>query len=108
MGLLNVFDSNRGAVSSGRSTVVSVLDVGSSKFTCVIAKLTPRPAGEAIPGRTHDVRVLGFGHQRARGVKSGVIIDLDAGSVVRKAATARSSSSVKTSANRASASTPGF
>lgn len=78
MGLFNVFDTNKGNVSVGRATVVSVLDIGSSKFTCVIAKLMPRPQGEAIPGRTHDVRVIGFGHQRARGVKSGVIIDLDA------------------------------
>lgn len=79
MKLLRVFDSNRhGRVPAGKSTVVSVLDIGSSKFTCVIAKLTPREDGEAIPGRTHNIRVVGFGHQRARGVKSGVIIDLDA------------------------------
>ena len=79
MRLLRVFDSNRGShASPGRSTIVSVLDVGSSKFTCIIAKLTPRANTESIPGRTHDVRILGFGHQRARGVKSGVVIDLDA------------------------------
>jgi cell division protein FtsA len=79
MKLLNVFDSSRKTHAvPGRSTVVSVLDVGSSKFCCVIAKLTPKQGGETIPGRTHDVQVLGFGHQRARGVKSGVVIDLDA------------------------------
>ncbi|MHA1559289.1 MAG: cell division protein FtsA [Alphaproteobacteria bacterium] len=79
MSLLRVFDTKKsGGGHNGRSSVVSVLDVGSSKFTCVIAKMTPRAPGESIRGRTHDVRVVGFGHQRARGVKSGVIIDLDA------------------------------
>lgn len=78
MKLLRVFDNGRsGRPTPGKSTVVSVLDIGSSKFTCIIAKLTPRDSN-AIPGRTHDVQVIGFGHQRARGVKSGVIIDLDA------------------------------
>ena len=78
MKILRVFDNSRhGRAEPGRSTIVSVLDVGSSKFTCVIAKLTPRESSEAMPGRSHDVRVLGFGHQRARGVKSGVVIDLD-------------------------------
>ena len=79
MKLLRVFDNSRnGQAMRGRSTIVSVLDVGSSKFCCIIAKLTPRDNGEAIPGRTHNIQVLGFGHQRARGVKSGVVIDLHA------------------------------
>ena len=79
MKLLGAFDSSRNAhAKPGRSTVVSILDVGSSKFCCMIAKLSPREGGAAIPGRTHDIEILGYGHQQARGIKSGVVIDLDA------------------------------
>jgi cell division protein FtsA len=65
-------------LSHRRASVVSVLDVGSSKVTCLIAKLTPRAPGKVLPGRTHDVTVLGYGMQRSRGMKSGAVVDLDA------------------------------
>jgi cell division protein FtsA len=58
--------------------LLTVLDVGSSKVSCVIARLRPHEGGALLPGRTHRMEVLGIGHQRSRGVKSGVIIDLDA------------------------------
>lgn len=65
-------------LSSKRSHVVSVLDIGSTKVVCMIGRLTPREETEVLPGRTHKVEVIGIGHQRSRGVKSGVIADLDA------------------------------
>jgi cell division protein FtsA len=62
-----------------RSSVVSVLDVGSTKICCLIARLVPNNSeAEAIRGRTHAIEVLGFGHQRSRGIKSGVVVNLDA------------------------------
>ena len=63
-----------------RPTIVSVLDVGSSKICCLIARLTPREreADDALRGRTHSIEVLGIGHQRSRGIKSGVVANLDA------------------------------
>ncbi len=73
-------------LSSKRSHVVSVLDVGSTKVVCMIGRLTPRQESLVLPGRTHNVEIIGIGHQRSRGVKSGVIADLDAAeSVVRLA-----------------------
>ena len=60
-----------------RSGLVTVLDIGSSKVCCVIARLQPRPDSRLLPGRTHQIQVLGFGHQESRGVKSGVVVDLD-------------------------------
>lgn len=60
-----------------RPSVVSVLDIGTSKICCLIARLTPRSVGEALPGRTHSVEVLGIGHQRSRGIKSGIVSNLD-------------------------------
>jgi len=61
----------------GKSTIVSVLDVGSSKISCMIAKLRPRSEVDVLPNRSHSIEVLGFGHQRSRGIKSGVIVDMD-------------------------------
>lgn len=64
-------------ISDKRPSVVSVLDIGTSKTCCLIAKLTPRGEGEAVLGRTHKVEILGIGHQRSRGMKSGVIVNLE-------------------------------
>lgn len=73
-------------LNSKRSHVVSVLDIGSTKVVCMIGKLTPRPESEILPGRTHSIEIIGIGHHRSRGVKNGVIADLDAAeSVVRLA-----------------------
>jgi cell division protein FtsA len=54
------------------------LDIGTSKVCCLIA------AGDSLANsgwrrssRTSSPHVIGFGLQRARGVKAGVIVDLD-------------------------------
>ncbi len=60
-----------------RSTVVSVLDIGTSKICCLIAKLTPRSEAQAVLGRTHRVEMMGIGHIQSRGIKSGVIVNLE-------------------------------
>ncbi|MFN0264288.1 cell division protein FtsA [Tepidamorphus sp. 3E244] len=60
-----------------RSHTLAVLDVGSSKICCLIAKLRPYAAGEGFGARTHQVEILGFGLQRSRGVKRGVIVDME-------------------------------
>ncbi|RUM99782.1 cell division protein FtsA [Pseudaminobacter arsenicus] len=73
MSLLGVKDN-----LSRRSGIVTVLDVGSSKVCCVVAKL--QPSGEdshLLRGRTHRAKVIGIGHQKSQGVKSGVVVDLD-------------------------------
>ncbi len=62
-------------LSGRRSTLISVLDIGSTKISCLIARSRPRE-GEALRRRTHSIEVLGFGSTRSRGVKSGVIVDL--------------------------------
>lgn len=73
-------------LSSKRTQIVSVLDIGSTKVVCMIGKLTPRPESEILPGRTHKIEIMGIGHQKSRGVKNGVIADLEAAeSVVRLA-----------------------
>ncbi len=66
-----------GGMAGKRSGIVTVLDVGSTKVSCMIARLTPRDESAHLPGRTHKIEVLGIGHQRSRGVKSGVVVELD-------------------------------
>jgi cell division protein FtsA len=57
--------------------VVTVLDVGSTKVCCIVARLKPREESARLPGRTHKMQVIGIGHQKSQGVKGGVIVDLD-------------------------------
>src|ERR1700749_3660508 len=64
-------------VQPGRPSLVTVLDIGSTKICCVIARLVPRAEGKALKGRTHNVEVIGFGYGPSSGIKSGVIADLD-------------------------------
>ena len=64
-------------VQPGRTSLVAVLDIGSTKICCVIARLVPRAEGKSLKGRTHTVEVIGFGYGKSSGIKSGVITDLD-------------------------------
>ncbi|NDW03298.1 cell division protein FtsA [Jiella pacifica] len=66
------------ALSPRRSRVISVLDVGSEKISCLIARLRPRIAGEMLPDRSHTIEVLGVGHHRSRGIKAGAVVDIAA------------------------------
>jgi cell division protein FtsA len=60
-----------------RSAVLSVLDVGTHKVVCLIAKLRPLEGAELLPGRSHRAQILGIGHQRARGIKAGAVVDME-------------------------------
>lgn len=75
---MGFFGTAKGRGLSRRPAIVSVLDIGSTKICCLVARLTPAEPGEALRGRTHTVDVLGVWQQRSRGIKSGVIADLDA------------------------------
>jgi cell division protein FtsA len=49
-----------------RGSLVAAIDIGTTKICCFIARVEDQP------------KILGIGHQIARGVKGGSIIDLDA------------------------------
>lgn len=73
-------------VSPKRSAVVAALDVGTSKIVCMIAKLQPQAPQDVLRRRSHGVRVLGFAHTAASGMKGGSVIDLgEAEAMVRTA-----------------------
>ena len=58
----------RGPTLQGRGSLVAAIDIGSTKTCCFIARVEARP------------RILGIGHQLARGMRGGIIVDLDAAS----------------------------
>ncbi|MGE0613090.1 MAG: cell division protein FtsA, partial [Hyphomicrobiales bacterium] len=69
--------------SSKRQKVVTVLDIGSSKVTCLIARLQPPADGAAAAAAP---LVIGFGHQRSQGIKGGTVIHMDAAEQAIRAA----------------------
>jgi cell division protein FtsA len=51
-----------------RSGLVGALDVGTTKISCLIARLTA----------SNTLRVIGVGHQSSNGLKGGALVDLEA------------------------------
>jgi len=64
-------------VSPKRAAVVAGLDIGTSKIVCMIARLEPQAPQDVLRRRTHGVRVLGFAHTAASGMKGGAVVDLN-------------------------------
>jgi cell division protein FtsA len=76
-------------LSTKRSAIVAALDIGTSKVACLIARLKPRVQQEPLRRRSHAIEILGIGHTRARGIKSGTVVDLaEAEEAVRHAVAA--------------------
>ncbi len=59
-----------------RAALVVALDVGTSKITCLIARLRPQPARDVLRRRSHSVEVVGFSHTESFGMKAGNVVDL--------------------------------
>jgi cell division protein FtsA len=73
-------------VSPRRSAAVAALDIGTSKIVCMIARLEPQAPQDVLRRRSHGVRVLGFSHIAANGMKAGSVVDLvEAEEMVRQA-----------------------
>jgi cell division protein FtsA len=73
-------------VSPRRSAIVAALDIGTSKIVCMIARLEPQAPQDVLRRRSHGVRILGFAHTAASGMKAGSVVDLvEAEEVVRQA-----------------------
>ncbi len=72
--------------SSKRGRVVTVLDVGTSKVCCLIASVVPAPDWLVEQGQPTHLKVIGYGHQRSQGIKSGVIVHMDSAEQAIRAA----------------------
>ena len=64
-------------VSPKRAAVVAGLDIGTSKIVCMIARLEPQAPQDVLRRRSHGVRILGFAHTAASGMKAGTVVDLN-------------------------------
>lgn len=62
---------------SRRQRILTALDLGTSKICCLIVKTTPAPDWLIDKGEPVQFEVLGLGHHRAEGVKSGMVAHLD-------------------------------
>jgi cell division protein FtsA len=61
--------------SADDTTVIAALDVGTTKICCLVAELIkPRQAD----GGPAELKIRGFGHQASRGVRAGIIVDIEA------------------------------
>ncbi len=65
------------------SDTIGVLDLGSSKVACIIARQAP---DTDVASDLGGLKILGIGHQRSHGVKAGVILDLDQAEAAIRAA----------------------
>ena len=69
-------------VASGLRTgesLTGVIDIGTSKVVCLMF-------ASARFGEPGVLRLIGFGHQRSRGLKASVVIDIDAAESAVRAA----------------------
>ncbi len=69
---------------------VAVLDVGTRKMCCLVARLMPWPHWQDRPALSSRIRVIGYGYQLSRGIVAGRVSDMEAAertvrSVVAKA-----------------------
>jgi cell division protein FtsA len=60
-----------------RGKTVAVLDIGTSKVCCVIARRLPGGRWQSEIGEPPQFQALGFGHRASEGIRSGVIVDMD-------------------------------
>ena len=73
-------------VSPRRAVIIAALDVGTSKIVCLVARLEPQPPQDVLRRRSHNIRLLGFAHTAASGMKGGAVVDLaEAEEMVRHA-----------------------
>lgn len=63
--------------SPENSSVIAVLDVGSTKTCCIIAEAATLKSKVFGGERTRQLKVLGMGHQVSRGIRSGAVVDMD-------------------------------
>ena len=84
------------ATGAKRSDIFGVLDIGTSKTVCLI--VAPPKARSGL-WRRQSMRVLGFGHAPTRGLKAGVVIDLDRAEQSVRAAVAQAERTAKATAH---------
>ena len=57
----------RSSISDKKERILTVLDIGSSKVACFIARIKPKDASKQLLGRSSDIEILGYGVCRSIG-----------------------------------------
>lgn len=66
----------RSATSYKKERILTVLDIGSSKVACFIARIKPKDSSRQLLGRVSDIEILGYGVCRSMGIKGGIISNM--------------------------------
>ncbi|MEM7620933.1 MAG: cell division protein FtsA [Pseudomonadota bacterium] len=64
----------REKIQSSHEKILTVLDIGTKKVCCLIARVVSARHGKHNPGE--EIHIIGFGHQASQGMRSGVVRDL--------------------------------
>jgi len=72
--------------SSGRSVIVAALDIGSTKVCCLIARISNSELIVDVGAVNDGLKILGFGHHRSDGLRSGAVVDMEAAEASVRAA----------------------
>lgn len=62
---------------SSNERVVVVLDIGTRKMCCLVARLMPWERSQDASALASRIRVIGYGYQLARGITAGRITDME-------------------------------
>lgn len=68
----------KGRKYASQQRVAVVLDVGTHKMCCLVARLMPPPRFQDAPSPFSRIQILGQGYQRSRGIVAGRIAEMDA------------------------------
>ncbi len=68
---------------SGKNQTITVLDIGTSKVTCIIAEIKQAKSVGNTVGKNEfsappQVHILGMGFRRSEGIRGGVVVNMDA------------------------------
>lgn len=63
---------------SGNERTVVVLDVGTRKMCCLVARLFPGPRRGDAPDLSSRIQIIGHGYQLSRGIVGGRVADMEA------------------------------
>jgi len=71
---------------NGRSVIIAALDIGSTKVCCLIARISDSDLVVEVGAVNDGLKILGFGHHRSMGLRTGAVVDMEAAEASVRAA----------------------
>lgn len=63
--------------TASKQPFVAILDIGTSKITCMIAKIGHSNNWPGVRGARHQIHILGVGYKRSQGIKAGNVMNME-------------------------------